>query len=52
MEVFLESEEYGYESFRTDSLKEALEMVERLYLDSDSAFNADGIPRKVGILVN
>ncbi len=49
--VFLESEEYGFEDFKADSFREAMEKIERLFVDASSAFFGDGITRKVGIII-
>jgi len=51
MRIFLESDEYWFEDFKVDNLKEAISELKALHRDCKEAFKEDGIVRKIGIIV-
>jgi hypothetical protein len=51
MRIFLESEEYWFEDFKVDNLREAISELKTLYRNSKECFKEDGIVRKVGIII-
>ena len=51
MRIFLESEEYWFEDFKVDNLKQAISELKTLYRDCRECFKEDGIVRKIGIII-
>jgi hypothetical protein len=51
MRIFLESDEYWFEDFKVDNLKEAISELKTLYRNCKECFKEDGIARKIGIII-
>lgn len=49
--VWLESEDFGAEHFKYDSLPEALEGIGRLYAACHEAYTADHIERQITLCI-
>lgn len=51
MRIFLESEEFWFEDFKVNNLREAISELKTLYRNCKECFKEDGIVRKIGIIV-
>ena len=51
MRIFLESEEFWFEDFKVDNLREAISEFKTLYRNCKECFKEDGIARKIGIII-
>jgi 1,4-alpha-glucan branching enzyme len=51
MRIFLESEEYWFEDFKVDNLRQAISELKALYRDCKECFKEDGVVRKIGLII-
>lgn len=50
-EVYLESDEYGFESFRCYTVSETMECIKRLIKSARQCIEDDGIERRIGVTI-